>query len=1356
MEALNQYLIEFASLFGYKYDDSFFDYLKSISTPNLTVCGKEIKEGDGGWKCEDCELITNSIFCNECFIKEKHIGHKTYFNPAVTGFCDCGINTTIKPEGFCDKHKGDFKNMNDLMDYIKSSINDKFLNDINNIFNNIFLLFIEKIKNLNDIGYEEKKEENYDDEIYKMIETLEIFGDKLYTNNLSLFYLFTLKFTENFPYEANHQCFYFDENKNLISFIKKDKEIKHTCICPFMQIIIYILMRRNTKQDSFSFFNLFIQTYKNKIVTGLCFLNSYSDLFYNDNLFKFRGMEFQLISEKISILIYKENNIPFFEKCLDNIYLVCENFLKKKEYKKLQEIYFSFYFLLTFLPRRKIIDKMNSNKNILKKFFDIFCLLNNENVFENNLKSNKSQKNNYSKSLSDVELYSLKSIMMLIHIINFDDKEVVNFLFQLIFEKLYAFKKYKETLSDKIFSPYLIIIKCYSIILNRFCFNYSIKNNCDLLDSFNHYLDLFPQAKDLNIFLFKELINYFGFIISQLYSFFNYYSSNMEHYYTNYFRIGLVYFRCDVSLMKYLLSLSEIKEQFNLRNIILLSDIDSSNKLFYDLLNENININDDNFIYNIKENNLKYINSLIEFLYLIIRDNLSMEKIAFWFNDLKMKMIDEIYEKLYKNEKDDINKLVRNDIIHYILGENNLVKRDDCIDYLNTNYNNNYLELLDELLKNDCEKIVLENSLIKFSLKKDILNSCDIDYIMSLEKRTNAIKYITNFQSKNFDASNINIIEPLNLKKKLMKNEYQTFFNEKNIEEIIKLYNLIYINRKKVQKLNDIFYFNLTKILSFAFNICSTNLLDEDFKLKLLEKIKYIKDNLFESKKLQGEKDKKSLKDKLKKKFIKKNELLMEKIIPSNIIIEEDNIQKESCVYCHQKLNKVIDSIDNYGKICYYFSDSITDFLKKLPEEKRNKAKKFISCNHKIHFNCFDDFISIHFENEFECPLCKKLSNIILFDYSCLVENNYDLIKGINFTNDIINIDSFYKKEDNITTELKQYSVYSFENYCLKLLKKQILIKDINDDETLMENIFKLILKDFEEFTMYYSRANNTNGQIEIWRNILYNIRLLFKYKILNISNYISKLIEKILKINNKDIFEELLIENDFCDIINKFIIICFILFDPNEENKEKIKNIFKNNILLYYIYVTFLKSNNDDIEKFLDYNKIELKDALDLFDLKYKICLLLFNEKEGNINFDKSLEEIINSIKTNSDFIYLINSIKKDSYISCIKNQYLRIPEFNIIILPESGIEFLNKTNINCIYCKKKNLSSFLCLLCGNKICDDIKCCIENGSKKGNEYSLIYHSKKCTGGNSIFLNINKGEIVYLLKRRFISTKIFI
>ena len=47
------YFLELASLFGYKYDDAFFDYLKSISIQNTATCGKLIEENDGGWKCKD-------------------------------------------------------------------------------------------------------------------------------------------------------------------------------------------------------------------------------------------------------------------------------------------------------------------------------------------------------------------------------------------------------------------------------------------------------------------------------------------------------------------------------------------------------------------------------------------------------------------------------------------------------------------------------------------------------------------------------------------------------------------------------------------------------------------------------------------------------------------------------------------------------------------------------------------------------------------------------------------------------------------------------------------------------------------------------------------------------------------------------------------------------------------------------------------------------------------------------------------------------------------------------------------------------------------------------------------------------
>ena len=150
---------------------------------------------------------------------------------------------------------------------------------------------------------------------------------------------------------------------------------------------------------------------------------------------------------------------------------------------------------------------------------------------------------------------------------------------------------------------------------------------------------------------------------------------------------------------------------------------------------------------------------------------------------------------------------------------------------------------------------------------------------------------------------------------------------------------------------------------------------------------------------------------------------------------------------------------------------------------------------------------------------------------------------------------------------------------------------------------------------------------------------------------------------------------------------------------------------------------------------------------------MFITNLNDNNLDIEKT----IFSLKHNQYFINLINPTKTVKFISYIKEQYIAIPEFNLINLPESGIEFLNKTNeLCCIYCHKKNLTSFLCLLCGNKICDSIYCFIEKGSKRGKEFSLIYHSKKCCGGNGIFLDIKNARIVYILKRRVIKSNIYI
>ena len=140
-------------------------------------------------------------------------------------------------------------------------------------------------------------------------------------------------------------------------------------------------MKRNTKQNSSEFINLFLQTYKNKIVTSLCFLNCFSELFYNKNFQSFREMGYQLVNEKLGIIVYQDSNAPFLENCLEEIYSVCAYFFEQKDYEKLELISYRIYDILAFIPNKVIIDKINNNLNIIKIIINICCLINNANSF---------------------------------------------------------------------------------------------------------------------------------------------------------------------------------------------------------------------------------------------------------------------------------------------------------------------------------------------------------------------------------------------------------------------------------------------------------------------------------------------------------------------------------------------------------------------------------------------------------------------------------------------------------------------------------------------------------------------------------------------------------------------------------------------------------------------------------------------------------------------------------------------------------------------------------------------------------------------------------------------------------------
>ena len=847
MEKLKEYLNEISKVFGHKNNAEFFQYLKNISKPNNQVCNKRVAKGEGGWKCLDCEIDSLSLICNSCFMKSRinHKNHKILFNKNSNGYCDCGDPNVLNKEGFCSDHKGPFNNKNDLINFIKSSIDENSLNIINDILNNIFKFFIEKMDIILNERYANDEEKNsFVDEILKLMEEFIKFIDCLYKSNLSLFYFVTLKFTENFPLETNHKCFNYNEEQKKLTIIKEtynekneneNEKNKHKCICPFFQIIIYffIIIKKKTNFNEASFFTLFIQNYLNKLITSISYLHTFTYLNEDDNLSIFRGMGFQLLSEEIFNLLYSEGNIFFLENFFDEIYNKFKGFITKEEYKSAELMILRVYEIVKYLPIANLMDKIDNNCQIFEKLIDIIGLINNLNIFNDQIKFDKFQRDGFLFNILNIELFSLNIANLMSFLINFDKLQSTQFIFKKIISKIKEYKTYKENLLEKNYSPHIVYIRYYSIFLNRFCFHYSIKNDCDLLDSFIYFQSIIPESKEINTFLFKELIIFFGFIISQKYSFFVYFGERMKLFYMNYFSYR-PYILADITLMKYLLTLPEIQNEFTVEKILSYTNIASCNNNFINLIKEEKFEEKINENFKKEEKVLKYINSIFEFLLLIIRDNSSMINLSFKLNNsFRMKYKDLILEQLLKNEKNNFENLIKYKLIHFILGNKNLIKRENCLRLLYNFENYMDLKIIDNFLKDNCDEISLSNQLKQFSLKKNMFPLCDTDYIIDYKERINAFKYLIEFQ-KDFNLLNTYIIKPLNIQEKLYKKNYEIFFNNNFFGKIKNFYKNI-ITNENYGLFRDIYFFNFSKIICFYIQLYKDDALHKDNISKIIE-----------------------------------------------------------------------------------------------------------------------------------------------------------------------------------------------------------------------------------------------------------------------------------------------------------------------------------------------------------------------------------------------------------------------------------------------------------------------------------------------------------------------------------------
>ena len=962
--------------------------------------------------------------------------------------------------------------------------------------------------------------------------------------------------------------------------------------------------------------------------------------------------------------------------------------------------------------------------------------------------------------------------ILLFYLMDFNNSDSVKCIFKKIFTKIIEYKNYKEKKPQKMYTPHISAIKYYSIFLNRFCFHYALNNDSNLYDAFQHFLNLFPESRYLNKFCFKELIIYILFMISQEYSFFNYYGEKMIFYSNNYFNDTFIFIHPDIILMKYLLSLPEMQQELNINNfynLLNFSNIDHSNDFFlnFDQALDESGKEELNSEIAFNEKNIRYINSILDFIQLILRDNLSMIKMAFKYaNKFQMSYKDELFEKILLKEGKNLENLIRNEIIHHIISKQNLIDRESCMSVYNF-YNHNEINtnFILNLLTENCDKIHNLNQLNLYSLKKETFKFFDIDYIINYKDKSDAIRYTAEFQSTNYNILNTYLIEPLSIQVKLNEKIYNSFFNNKNIDSFLKFYeNCIISNNFPV--LTEIFFVTTSKFLCLFIKLYNIEAHDFDkIKEKLINIfsncklegkysacIQYILKLLSKEEIIRTNQKKENLKDKFRKKFDKHMENAMEKLdIPSEI--PDENINKintneaeEICVYCRQVVN--YDDLNNsIGKICYTIRDYFKDILKKTDEKLRKKAIRFITCNHNIHFECYSKLIM---DNTFQitrCPLCKNEFNAYICDLSNIIrsksndEDNF--LKGLNLEDENDNSFNNINNSEIIMTKYKyliETNAKLFDHYCTISLKKDFKI----------EEVYNSILNDFDTFIFYYNTTKYKSEQIYIWKNILLSIRLICKYKLDELKNLIISKFKNIYK-NIKELNFNYLIGFGISSLINEFIMCLFVLYDLEQKGKDKINSLFQNNILPYIFAYIFIQKKEKKFEEFLtkEDNKEFIQKIIKFYNLKYKICFLLYDEKEKDLKLNLD----INSIKNNEAIQALINNNQNLT----LKEQYIEYPNFEIINLPEIFMEFCSKyMSMKCINCHKSIVNFYLCLICGNKICDYVSCITHIKPKGKKEYSLIEHSKICGGGNILFISGISSEIIYITKRQLYNSGIYV
>ena len=838
---------------GYSFEDAEI-YLESSSSPNNSICGNFI-EKFAYFKCADCSKNKAAKYCTDCYFKSKNIhkNHKVYLCFGE-GICNCGDQFYLS--SFCSEHNGPFNDKEKISQCINLAFSSNKLKNLELFFDFFFkkfsklLILTEKCDNfITEIFKENLKNDIEKDDIKLLKNNFSIvfqnflnFLFQIISKNVGMVQLVASFMMKNYfkedsleeKYMTTHTCINLENNDIQILYKNSAQERVsriypecHKCECPFIRLLISnwrdsVQPFKDSKQN-IKFLMTLTQNSELKNVIGIMYLFLYNEISLNDNANINSLINKFFIDDKLELIVKKTKIFEEHYELLyhylykfknkNNLSNIMETLIKEINFQKINNlIKILFFDSRYFTP--EIISLIDINY-IIKKIIDCCCLIHNQMAVKLRKIDTSLKEKNINDDLSVVEYYLLYLFSNIIFtFIQYDNIEKIKDIFN-YFIDIILNNKNIDTFEFKEYSIHPTLYRCFGILLNVFCFNYTLKNN----SSFKHTLEFikdefFRSEGEMQKVIDIILDSYYkmlGFIIGTGNNYFHYYNKNITYYYYYYFNSPKVYSK-DYLLIKFLFILSERK--INIEKILMTENFENSYNFFNQIfefnegINQNSNLVDQNSLnymddftlleFNKNESNhsiywYRYIQILIS---IIKNDSMLFLEMLEFYNDLIPFSLKKKYFNSIKENKlmmSEYKNILNEQIILLFAQKKNQLSYDE----LKKTIYQEFINLIDEYdfegILNSLCTFQIEKKKKIFSLKDSSFQYLDLNYYTSPYFSSNAFSYVSTLRKEvfniynnyNFICSKISLDLNLKAYERILLNIENIYFFTKIVDVLI-------------------------------------------------------------------------------------------------------------------------------------------------------------------------------------------------------------------------------------------------------------------------------------------------------------------------------------------------------------------------------------------------------------------------------------------------------------------------------------------------------------------------------------------------------------------------------------------